>query len=381
MYNLSVNKLPESLTPAVGGGGIIDYESPNLDYAYNSVFESESDIHNYRIMPTQIKESMVLWYDISRQGCTNENMAENPTLRDLSGNGHDATCYNFAWSGMSGVGGYRYLFTPAVPFNGSVKYNTNGTKVTVTNTGTGTFAFWQTPIQPQEVSYPYKIKVTGITGSGLALSSNLSGMIIEQISKDGEYIIPEWINSTGKVQYPGLRFTEDYNNQSCNITIEQLPLYPNALVSDSVDDYCLVEGLPLLNKEDGYTVIAKRKWLDEDNEGNSSLITKASTISGADGAFMFECKHQNATQKITRSFGGELILDNFYNKDITYQTSNSYNTIQIIPQDYIDTNKMAIFRFSTNSNEYYGKFALYSLLLFNRDLTPEEIEWVKRNLV
>lgn len=33
-------------------------------------------------------------------------MAENPVLIDLSGNGHDATCYNFGWSGMSGVGGY-----------------------------------------------------------------------------------------------------------------------------------------------------------------------------------------------------------------------------------------------------------------------------------
>ena len=109
MRNLLVDKLPESLTPAVGGG-IIDYESPNLDYAYNSTFENESDIYNYRIMPTQIKEAMVLWYDIKRQGCTNENMAENPVLRDLSGNGHDATCYNFTWTEESGIGTIAYPY-------------------------------------------------------------------------------------------------------------------------------------------------------------------------------------------------------------------------------------------------------------------------------
>lgn len=43
-----------------------------------------------------IKDSMVLWYDIKKQGATNETMKANPKLIDLSGNGHDATCYNFA---------------------------------------------------------------------------------------------------------------------------------------------------------------------------------------------------------------------------------------------------------------------------------------------
>lgn len=47
-----------------------------------------------QIMEDNIKQAMVLWYDLKKQGTTNESMAENPMLRDLSGNGHDATCYN-----------------------------------------------------------------------------------------------------------------------------------------------------------------------------------------------------------------------------------------------------------------------------------------------
>ena len=59
-------------------------------------------------MEAAIRRSMVLWYDIARQGCTNESMAANPVLKDLSGNGHDATCYNFAWTEESGISSVNY---------------------------------------------------------------------------------------------------------------------------------------------------------------------------------------------------------------------------------------------------------------------------------
>lgn len=42
----------------------------------------------------------------SALGLTNEQMATNPVWVDKTGNGHDLRIKNFAWSGMSGVGGY-----------------------------------------------------------------------------------------------------------------------------------------------------------------------------------------------------------------------------------------------------------------------------------
>lgn len=59
-------------------------------------------------MEAAIMEALVLWYDPRRQGATNESMAENPILKDLSGNGHDATCYNFAWTEGSGISAEAY---------------------------------------------------------------------------------------------------------------------------------------------------------------------------------------------------------------------------------------------------------------------------------
>lgn len=59
--------------------------------------------HETLIIPSSIRSAMVVWYSPKRQGCTNEGMAAKPMLKDLSGNGLDMTCYNFAWNGESGI--------------------------------------------------------------------------------------------------------------------------------------------------------------------------------------------------------------------------------------------------------------------------------------
>lgn len=53
---------------------------------------------------SNLMKSMVCWYSPKRQGCTNENMAENPVLKDLSGNGLDLECVGFGWNAESGIG-------------------------------------------------------------------------------------------------------------------------------------------------------------------------------------------------------------------------------------------------------------------------------------
>lgn len=59
-------------------------------------------------MEDKIMDSMVLWYDLAKQGATNESMAADPRLIDHSGNGHHATCYNFAWTEDSGISTVNY---------------------------------------------------------------------------------------------------------------------------------------------------------------------------------------------------------------------------------------------------------------------------------
>lgn len=59
--------------------------------------------HKSDAMPSAIRSSLVCWYSPKRQGCTNENMAQTPVLRDLSGRGLHMTCHNFAWTTQSGI--------------------------------------------------------------------------------------------------------------------------------------------------------------------------------------------------------------------------------------------------------------------------------------
>ena len=53
-------------------------------------------------------EGIVARYSAS--GLTNEQMAENPVWKDLTGNGNDLVLSNFAFSGNSGYGEYAYNF-------------------------------------------------------------------------------------------------------------------------------------------------------------------------------------------------------------------------------------------------------------------------------
>ena len=324
------------------------------------------------VIPKAIKDSMVLWYDLKRQGATNESMAADPTIRDLSGNGHDATCYNFAWSGMSGIGGYEIRPNNDGQFTGTIQWKSQQTKCVITSTGTYG-KIWQIVVHPGDTSPSYKIEVTGVTNSGFVLTT-ADMQENFQISEDGEYLIPAHTNNAEKSEYPGISFIENYENAPCNITIELLPLYPHTLVSDGVDDYAMVEGLPLLTKEKGYTVVAKRKNLYQLNE-KGIVASKHNGSNG--GAFQIEYNFNNV-DAYAANFGAFNTIQ-ISSSEIIYQTSKSYNdetSLNIGTRD--DTSILDLFKYI---KQYFGKVALYSFLLFDRDLTVDEINWVKTNLI
>lgn len=334
-------------------------------------------------MEDRIMESMVLWYDIGKQGATNEGMAADPRIIDHSGNGHHATCYNFTWSGMSGIGGYAdsYIEPHWYIENKRVTATKTEAKINVTGILSSTISiYYQSNAYEQARLVPsYRIKVIGLTDGQSITYRDTDNTVTFMISNDGEYTLPE-INFAAAGKFYGFAFNK--LQDSCNITIEQLPLYPNALVSDGVDDYCLVEGLPLLNKEDGYTVIAKRKWLTEDLTVES-LKDKCFLSDMPDGgapyggAYAIELNLSNGCN--AQSCGSRTVV-NISEDDIVYQTSTSYCGQNIETSSaFVEGNGLfKLFKFGTS---YWSPIALNSILLFNRDLSTDEIEWVKNNLI
>lgn len=346
-------------------------------------FQEYSAMANYNIVQAghdigqDIMQSMVLWYDLAKQGATNESMAADPKLIDHSGNGHDATCYNFAWVGMSGIGGNRSTIISSNIFTlkGGIS-TTNGTTIHITHTPTvnSSAAEYVGSIKPGQTIKSCYFRITGLT-KGITLIGNSGWESVGTISQDGVYITPEFTNQHSNDRYPNLRFSEESLNKNCDVTIQALGSYPHALVSDGVDDYAMVEGLPILTKEKGFTVIAKRKWISDLNV-SLALLYKATDLSFR-GAFALEGVIGYGTIKTNYSFGTNNDVEEFESSDITYLTSNSYNGKLIKSGFSEDTDFIEIFR----ARQLYGSAALYSLLLFNRDLTPEEIEWVKTNLI
>lgn len=319
-------------------------------------------------IPPAIKNSMVLWYDIARQGATNESMAENPILKDLSGNGHDITCYNFAWSGMSGIGGYTNFnrdYTRAdIELLGEQHWLINSINqdkdvnkecILASKKAFNTF-FCDKKIQ---------VKLTGNVLSETFFRINYTRIYL----KEGvnEITIPA-IDSEDFINTEYLVF--NFPLETVNVEVEILPLYPNALVSDGVDDYALCSTLPTL---DDFTVIAKREIFDTDK------YTFASTSDIPNTGFIIETKSDSGSTNEIYSFGRRNIIP-LTSGNIIYVTPTSYNGRNILKGTNNNSNKLHLFQIRLND---YRKMegALYSFLLFDRTLTTAEIEWVKKNMI
>ena len=210
-----------------------------------------------------VKEHMVFWYDMSKP----------------------VDVY---------VPGVTYA-NPFVNLGGKITYDNAINKCIITHTPTNNnnIAFWQIIVKPLQYVESYKIRVTGLP-TGFTIKGRL-GYDDIQITSDGEYDIPEYRNgSTTNTSYPGFYLAGDnVNDVDCNIVVEEIPtkqsvptneilksnpylqdhsgnnrplklnnflfaamsgvggyetnelkeVYPNALVTDGVDDYGVVGNL------------------------------------------------------------------------------------------------------------------------------------------
>lgn len=341
-----------------------------------------------------IMDSMILWYDIKKQGATNESMATTPTLIDHSGNGHDATCYNFAWSLMSGIGGYSFdtvgVFKLASYVEGDIIHTSNKAEIQITENNSEQSIMLPFYFYPSDITAKGKIRISGISGKyrveviiykdgiwSAALEESKEDSL-HSVYDDGEYtfISEEEFDgfTSGQIKIYNLEGANSFEN----IIFESLPLYPNALVSDGVDDYAQVTGLPILTKERGYTVVAKRKiWY---NVRNAFVSKCTHWLSAAEGGVNGAFNIQANASSIVYNFGKSNNNVPGMNEDVIYQTSKLCNGTIISIGDKEDTDQMAFFSINSGTT-WYTKAALYSFLLFDRDLTKQEIEWVKTNLI
>lgn len=312
----------------------------------------------------------------SALGLTNEQMAANPVWADKTGNGHDLQMKNLAWGGMSGVGGYSDNFSSdswKKPSDRSdITWTSSSFNITrVMNTGVQIYYFsaWE---ESESVIPEKRIIVKGLEDGQVLRYMNVGNRIIE-ISQDGIYTIPSF-TFKGANSYHGYSLAK--KQESCNVTVEQLPLYPGALVFDGVDDYGVCDNFPILTKEKGYTVVALRRHLSNKVDKVYSLVTNAPSAIVSRSTITFELIGNDKT-KTNFSFGrGNPVID-FEPNVFSYMTSKSYNGKIITPGDYTEHQKGLLVGNFSESGRYGCNVAIWELVFLDHDATEEELTKIK----
>lgn len=198
-------------------------------------------------------EGIVARYSAS--GLTNEQMAANPVWVDKTGNGHDLQMKNFFWGGMSGVGGYKLNWSDSSIWRNYIAQGTFGTGEVTDNTihitsAKTNNALFETRASLKSVEY--KVLIKGLTDDIYLRYGvfNDGKELWTEIKNDGIYTLPSYdYDSRYNMKWKVMSQTYPID---CNITIEQLPLYPGFILGDGVDDFAVTE--KELNFEDTYTV-------------------------------------------------------------------------------------------------------------------------------
>ena len=187
-------------------------------------------------LPCKVDDFPKLPGDVTRWyfgGLTNEMMAamDDPRIEDADHKGRFLSFKNFAWKGMSGVGGY-----------GDENYQTFY-KFTLDD-----YVFIATPPGVKHMNFTFR--VTGLQpGNKLTLAFfGTTNTVYGTWNKDGIYTVDADIVEAGKPTY----FYNGYSATRGEFTIEILPLYPGFILGDGVDDFAVTE--KELNFEDTYTV-------------------------------------------------------------------------------------------------------------------------------
>lgn len=366
---------------------LISVAGPELDYKswyeqYRKLMEeqaqrkyglytptSEGDEDDFPSIPGMIARYSAL-------GLTNEQMKENPVWVDKTGNGHGLQMKNLAWGGMSGVGGYEMNFnswTNNVPSISDISMSKTASSVSVS---VGNSAYNNNLIYIHKNNWDVnknhwlKVASTYEDGDLAFIFYNDKNTKKIKLPANGYVNIPAYPEFKGSYMY-----ISTTSNKQGSFTIEQLPLYPGALVFDGVDDYGTCNNFPILTKEKGYTVVALRQWITR-GKGALGLVSNVKNWLH-DGAFLLEYRNIQADHlNKPISFGAtgsEMDLPHI----LTYQTSKSCNGVSITTGNFEGTDVLHVGKLAPTNVGTCINAAIWELVFLDHDATEEELTKIK----
>lgn len=212
-----------------------------------------------------------------------------------------------------------------------LKYKTEG----ATSDTTVTLINQQlTPNVPLEISLPYKTQ-DELTELG-AVSTSV-------------YYLLYFSNTT-------LEIGEEY-------TVEMLPLYPNGLVFDGIDDYSENADIPVFSD---YTYIIKFEDFDGPNQG--SCIQRKGGIKAGGRAFVQDHVYNGVKYQYNFGIGSNIHKDD----SVAFCTRSNYNGTSIASGNNTDDTGFTVGKF-----DGYRKMVFYKEMLYPRTIDMLSINMVK----
>lgn len=271
---------------------------------------------------------------------------DRTTVTGLLGN--VLTAYNFGWSLMPGYGGYNENYLKYK--KAANVFVTDDHSITIMNfVPANTFVAYQYDTDHIKAT---KVRVTGLTATDQLTyeyrPSDGGSRAVFPIPEDGEYDLPESIQSSSGTPGYNVGFAVR-NALTKNVTIEQIPLYEGAIVTDGVDDYLKLDKV-------GYkvgTIIIKFKPINiKPNIVNSILNIH--------------------TDEVALQYDTSGVLNNNFT---TYKNYGEYS----VGTFNIDKNAATPLTLGcklSNSGRTmeYSNVAIYSVAIYQNVLTAEEIQ-------
>ena len=366
--------------------------NPNEDTLINLRHLTEEELTELNVNKSTMY--YLLWFDVSTLAVNEEVTIE--MLPVEGGRNLWLNNYGFAYDKMSGYEGYSFK-----SFNDSQSWNIRGDSTGVEIISRNGYSMtvkkfvqnldWQ--ISNNEYRYPtildkevpfkcksnknvgliwqLKYKTEGATSDTTVtlINQQLTPNVPLEISLP--YKTQDELTELGAVStsvYYLLYFSNTLLEIGEEYTVEMLPLYPNGLVYDGVDDYSENTSIPAFTD---YTYIFKRTLLNK--KYNSASAFKGNNKQAGGGAFICDYNSVEPDLRIQGySFGAGLYVNSLNTDNVIYGTKDSVNGQVITPGNNADTEDLTIGKWRA-----YKQMVFYKLMLYPRTTDMLTINMIK----
>ena len=308
---------------------------------------------------------------------TNEILKANPYLQDFSGNNRPLKLNNFLFAAMSGVGGYDISSTNILPDRANVTVTDNRIihitkKLSTTDN--------MVNIVPANSNPTHKFKVTGLSdGRQVSLVNRNGGFYTFD---NGEHEVTLTYPEGTTLLYNAIGVTGDIGDM--DVTIEFLPKYPNALVTDGVDDYGVVENFKSLQNYMMFFQCAIIRPSTLEGMFSTTSITTSNR-----GWMLLQGRSVNSVK-----FGNYVYTDFEFTSSVEDKISYVLSANNELMTCYVGEEKatlagtygqtgtnMSLFLSDSNRKTRFGTMAFYKSILFDSVPTKETDGFTEQDLI